>query len=88
MSNTLQGDPPAALAAWFAARGASALKDLLRATNISPPTLRKVYRSEPVRADIALRLAAVLGCEHTAFTDPPPPPAPLRSKPRKAARKS
>jgi hypothetical protein len=72
MPNVLQGDPPAALAAWFAERGSSALKDLLRATNISPPTLRKVYRSEPVRADIALRLAAVLGCDHTAFTDPPP----------------
>ena len=80
MPNVLQGDPPAALAAWFAARGASALKDLLRATNISPPTLRKVYRSEPVRADIALRLAAVLGCEHTAFTDPPPVTAKTSAK--------
>jgi hypothetical protein len=71
MPNVLRGDPPAALAKWFEEHGKTALKDLIKATDISPPTLRKVYRSEPVRADIALKLAEVVGCDHTAFTNPP-----------------
>lgn len=83
MPNILQGDPPPILAAWFAEHGAQALQELVYRSKISAPTLRKIYRRQPVRADVALKLCEFLGLEgrHKELTEPQP------ARTRKVAKK-
>lgn len=56
----LQGDPPEFLKPWFDKHGDKALKRLAAKTDVSAPTLRKIYRSLPVRGDVAVIVARAL----------------------------
>ena len=93
MPKRLQEDPPAVLRAWWLQYGDNALKELTYQSGISPPTLRKVLRSQPIRGEVALKLAGLLhadAAERLRIIEvlKNPPPAVARKVARKRRRRN
>lgn len=78
---------------WWNRYGDNALKELTYQSGLGPPTLRKVFRSQPIRGDAALKLAEVLhpdATERLRIVEQlkNPPPAVARKLVRKKRRRN